>query len=157
MVCATTEVKLVWTLIPGRIAPAVFAHVPASMWGAMPGRSPHKANFLQDTALDMNPSQMIVASLDVQGKLPHVPHRLLTEVWYAMGLPFLPSMAGYFQTRLYAVITAGGLTFWTGTDSWFPGVALRAPSSTSSSPSRWHSCLHENTRDLPHTHYGPPS
>ena len=32
IVCATTEVKVVWTLIPGRIAPAVFAHVPASMW-----------------------------------------------------------------------------------------------------------------------------
>ena len=48
IVCATTEVKLVWTLVLGRIAPAVFAHVPASMWGAMAGRSPHEAIFLQD-------------------------------------------------------------------------------------------------------------
>ena len=31
LVCATTEVKLVWTLNLGRIAAAVFAHVPASM------------------------------------------------------------------------------------------------------------------------------
>ena len=38
--CATIEVKLVWTLILGRIASAVFVHVPASMWGAMAGRSP---------------------------------------------------------------------------------------------------------------------
>ena len=44
-----------WTLILGRIAPAVFAHVPASMWGATAGRSSHEAIFLQDTALDMNP------------------------------------------------------------------------------------------------------
>ena len=55
IVCATIKVKLVWTLILGRIAPAVFAHVPASMWGAMAGRSPQEAIFLQDTALDMNP------------------------------------------------------------------------------------------------------
>ena len=34
IVCATTEVKPVWTLILGRIAPAVFAHVPASMFGS---------------------------------------------------------------------------------------------------------------------------
>ena len=41
IVCATTEVKLVWMLILGRIAPAVFAHLPGSMWGAVAGRSPH--------------------------------------------------------------------------------------------------------------------
>ena len=55
IVCATTEVNLVWTLIHGRIAPAVFAHVPASMWGAMAGRFPHEAFLLEDTTLDMNP------------------------------------------------------------------------------------------------------
>ena len=115
--CATTEVKLVWTLILGGIAPAVFAHVPASMWGAMASRSPHDAIFLQDTALDMNPYDMIVASLDVQGAFPHAPHRLLTEVWDAMGLPFLSFMTGYIKTLLYAFITAAGLTSWTGTDS----------------------------------------
>ena len=84
IVCATTKVKLVWTLILGRITPAVFAHVFASMWGAMAGRSPHEAIFLQDTALDMNPYKMIVAFLDVQGAFPHAPHRLLTEVRDAM-------------------------------------------------------------------------
>ena len=75
-----TEVKLLWMLILGCIEPAVFAHVLASMWGAMAGRSPHEAIFLQDTTLDMNPYEMIVASLDVQGAFPHAPHRLLTEV-----------------------------------------------------------------------------
>ena len=127
IVCATTEVKLVWTLILGRIAPAVFAHVPASMWGAMAGRSPHEAIFLQDTALDMNPYEMIIASLDVQGAFPHAPHRLLMEVWDAMGLPFLSFMTGYIQTRLYAVITAAGLTPWTGTDSGVPQGGAEGP------------------------------
>ena len=37
-----------------------------------------------------------------------------------MGLPFLPFTAGYIQTRLYAVITAAGLTPWTSTDSGVP-------------------------------------
>ena len=40
IVCPNTEIKLVWTLIVGRIAPAVFANEPASMWGAMAGRFP---------------------------------------------------------------------------------------------------------------------
>ena len=46
MVCATTEVKLVWTLILGCIAPAVFAHLPANTWGYMAGRSLHEAIYL---------------------------------------------------------------------------------------------------------------
>ena len=127
IVCATTEVKLVWTLILGCIAPAVFAHVPASISGAMAGRSPHQAIFLQDTALDMNPYEMIVAFLDVQGAFPHAPHRLLTEVWDAMGLPFLSFMTEYIQTRLYAVITAVSLTPWTGTDSGVPQRGAKGP------------------------------
>ena len=139
IVCATTEVKLVWTLILGRIAPAVFAHVPASMWGAMAGRSPHEAILLQDTALDMNPYEMIVASLNVQGASPHAPHRLLTEVWDAMGLPFLSFMTGYIQTRLSAVITAGCLTPGPAQTAGSPRMAPRAPCSTSSSPYDWHS------------------
>ena len=127
IVCATTEVKLVWTLILGRIAPVVFAHVPASMWGAMAGRSSHEAMFLQDTALDMNPYEMIVASLDVQGAPPDASHRLLTEAWDAMGLPFLSFVNGYIQTRLYAVITAAGLTLPTGTDSGVPQGGAEGP------------------------------
>ena len=116
-----------WTLILGRIAPAVFAHVPASMWGAMEGRSSHEAIFLQDTALDMNPYEMIAASLEVQGAFPHAPHRLLTEVWDAMGPPFLSFFTSYIQTRLYAVITAAGLAPWTGTDSRVPQGGAKGP------------------------------
>ena len=55
IVCATTEVKLLRTLIPCRGAPAVLAHVPASMSGAMAGRYPHEAIFLQVTTVNMNP------------------------------------------------------------------------------------------------------
>ena len=121
MVCATTEVKLVWTLILGRITPAVFAHLPASKRGAMAGRLPHEATLLQDTALDMNPYELIVASLDVQGAFPHAPRRLLTEVCDAMGLPFLSFMNGYIQTRLYAAIP------WTCTDSGVPQGGAEGP------------------------------
>ena len=117
IVCATTEVKLVWTLIMGRIASTVFTHLSASMWGAMAGRSPHEAIFLQNTMLDMNPYEMIVASPDVQDAFPDTPHRPFREVWDAMGLQFLSFMSGYIQTRLYTVITAAGLTPWTSTDS----------------------------------------
>ena len=127
IVCATTEVKLVWTLILGRIAPAVFPNVPACMWGAMAGRSPHEAIFLQDTALNTSPYEMIITSLDVQGGFPHAPHWLLTASWDAMGLPFLSLMTGYIQTRLYAIITAADLTPWTGTDSRVPQGGAEGP------------------------------
>ena len=121
IVCAPSEVELVWALILGRV------HVPASMWAAMAGRSPHEAIFLEDTALAMNPYEMIVASLDVQGALPHPPHRLLTESWDATGLLFLSFMTRYIQTRLYAVIAAAGLTPWTGTDSRGPQGGAEGP------------------------------
>ena len=116
-----------WTLTPGRIAPAVFAHVPASMWGAMAGRCPHETTFLHDTTLDMNPHEMIVPSLDVKSAFPHAAHRLLMEIWDAINLPFLSFMTGYIQTRLYAVITAAGLTPWTGTDSRVPQGGAEGP------------------------------
>ena len=116
-----------WTLILSRIVPAVFAGVPAIMWGAMAGRSPLEAIFLWDTALHMNPYEMIVASLNIQGAFPHAPHWLLTEVWDAMGLRFLSFMNGYIQTRLYAVITAAGLIPWTGTDSGVPQGGAEGP------------------------------
>ena len=126
---------------PGNWRPIVCAitEVPASMWGAMAGRYPHEAIFLQDTALDMNPYEMIIASLDVQGASPHAPHRLLTEVWDAMGLPFLSFMTGYIQTRLHPVITAAGLTSGPAQTAGSPREAPKAPFSTSSSPCHWYS------------------
>ena len=75
----------------------------------------------------MNPYEMIVASLDVQGAFPHAPHRLFAEVWDAMGLPFPSFMTGYIQTRAYAVITAAALTPSTGTDSGAPQGGAKGP------------------------------
>ena len=83
----------------------------------------------------MNPYKMIVAFLDVQDVLPHAPHRLLTEVWDALGLSFLPFVTGYIQTLLYTVITAAGITPGPTQTAAFPREAPRAPSSTSLSPS----------------------
>ena len=117
-----------WTLFLGRIAPAVVAGLPAGMWRAMEGRVHHEAIFLQDTALDMNPYEMVIASLDVTGASPQDAHRLLTEVWDGMGLPFLSFMTGYIQTRLYAVIAAAALTPWTSTDSGVPQGGAEGPS-----------------------------
>ena len=56
-----------------------------------------------------------------------------------MGLPFLSFMNGDIQTRLYAVITAQASTLGPAQTAGSPKVAPRAPSSTSSSPYRWHS------------------
>ena len=44
-----------------------------------------------------------------------------------MGLSFLSFMTGYIQTRLYVVITAAGLTPWTGTDSGVPQGGAESP------------------------------
>ena len=93
----------------------------------MAGRSPQEAIFLWDPALHMNPYEMMVASVDVQGAFPHAPHRLFTDVWDAMGLRFLPFMTAYIQTLLYAVITDAGSTPLTGTDSEVPQDCAEVP------------------------------
>ena len=93
----------------------------------MPAGPPNEAIFLQDTALDMKTYKMMVASLDVAGALPNAPQRLLTEVWDIMGLPILSFMTGYIQTRLYAVITAAGLTPWTSKDREVPHGGAEGP------------------------------
>ena len=51
----------------------------------------------------------------------------LSEVWDAMGLPFVPFMTGYIQTWLYAVITAVGLTPWPVTESRVPQGGPEGP------------------------------
>ena len=127
MVCGTSKAKPVWTPILGHIVPAVCTTVPATMWRAMAGRSPDKAIFLQDTAMDMNRYEIIVASLNVQGAFPPATHLLVTEVLEAMGLPFLPFMTGYIQRWLCAIITAPGLTRWTGTSGGLPQVNADCP------------------------------
>ena len=81
IVCAVTEVKIIWTNLLRRIRPHLYPHIPASLWGAIPGRSPHEAIFLQDTIADMDPVDLIIASLDVKGAFPNTPWLLLEAVW----------------------------------------------------------------------------
>ena len=44
-----------------------------------------------------------------------------------MGLPVLSFMTGYIKTRLYAVISAAGLTPWTSRDSGVPKGGAEGP------------------------------
>ena len=110
IVCAVTEVKIVWTILLRRIRPHLDPHIPVSLWGAIPGRSPHEAIFLQDTIADMDPVDLIIASLDVKGAFPNTPWLLLEAVWKRLGLPFYNFALGYIRTRKYAVRTGAGLT-----------------------------------------------
>ena len=73
IVCAVTEVKIVGTILLRRIRPHLHPHIPASVWGAIPGRSPHEAIFLQDTIADMDLVDLIIASLDVKEAFPNTP------------------------------------------------------------------------------------
>ena len=98
IVCAVTEIKIVWTIVLRRNCPNVDPHVSASLWGAIPGRSPHEAIFLQDTIPDMDPVDLIIASLDVKGALPNTPWLLLEAVWKRLGLPFY-NFASAFRNR----------------------------------------------------------
>ena len=104
------EVKIVWTILLRRIRPYLDPHIPASLWGAIPGRSPHEAIFLQDTIADMDPVDLIIASLDVKGAFPNTPWLLLEAVWKHLGLPFYNFTSGYIRTRKYTVRTGAGLT-----------------------------------------------
>ena len=110
IVCAVTEVKNIWTILLRRICPHLDTHIPASLWGAIPGRSPHEAIFLRDTIADMDPVDLILASLDVKGAFPNTPWLLLEAVWKRLGLPFYNFASGYIRTRGYTVRTGAGLT-----------------------------------------------
>ena len=109
-VCAVTEVKIIWTVLLRRIRPHLDPHIPASLWWAIPGRSPHEAIFLPDTIADMDPLDLIIASLNVKRAFPNTPWLLLEAVWKRLGLPFYNFASGYIRTRKYTVRTGAGLT-----------------------------------------------
>ena len=109
IVCAVTEVKIVWNILPRRIRPHLDPHIPASLWGAIPGRSPHEAIFLRDTIADMDPVDLIIASLDVKGAFLKTFWLLLKTMWKRLGLPFHNFASGYIRTRKYMVRTGAGL------------------------------------------------
>ena len=127
IVCATTEAKLIWMLILKRVAPAVYRAIPPTMWGAIPGRSPFEALFMQDTVVDMDPISLIIRSLDVKGAFPNTPHRLLRAVWKHMGLPFQGFLQAYLATRMYAKKTDVGTTPWVHPASGVPQWGAEGP------------------------------
>ena len=110
IVCAVTEVNIVWTLLLRRIRPQLDPHIPASLWGAIPGRSPHKAILLQDTVADMDPVDLIIASLHVKGAFLNTPWLLSEAVWKRLGLSFDNFTSKYIRIRKYTVRTRAGLT-----------------------------------------------
>ena len=125
--CAVTEVKIVWTILLRRIRPHLDFHIPASLWGAVPGRSPHEAIFLQDTVADMDPVDLIIASLDVKGAFPNTPWLLLEAVWKRLGLPFNNFTSEYIGTRKYTVRTRAGLTTFLEPGSGVPQGGAEGP------------------------------
>ena len=127
IVCAVTEVKIVWTILLRCIRPHLNPHVPASLSGAIPGWCPHEAIFLQDTMADMDPVDLIIVSLDLEGAFPNTPWLLPEAVWKHMGLPFYNFASDYICTRKYTVRTGAGLTPFLEPDSRVPRGGAEGP------------------------------
>ena len=99
-----------WTILLRNIRPHLDPHIPASLWKAIQGRSPQKAIFLQDTIADMDPVDLVIASLDVKAAFPNTPRLPLKAVWKHMGLPFYNFASDYIRNRKYTVRTGAGPT-----------------------------------------------
>ena len=127
IVCAVTEVNVVWTILLRRIRPHLNPHIPASLWGAVRGRSPHEAIFLQGTIADLDPEDLIIASLDVKGAFWNTSWLLLEVVWKLMGLPFYNFTSNYIRTCKYTVSTGAGLTSFLEAGSAVPKGGGEAP------------------------------
>ena len=127
IVCATMEAKLIWTLILKLLAPAVYRVIPPTMWGAIPGRSPLQAIFMQYAVVDMDQMILIITSLDVQGAFSYTPHRLLRAVWKHMGFPFQGFPKAYLATRMYAIKADVGTTPWVQPASGVPQGGAEGP------------------------------
>ena len=127
IVCAVTEVRIVWTILLRCIRPHLDPHIPASLRGAIPGRLPHEAIFLQDTIADMDPVDLIIASLDVKGAFLNNPWLFLEAVWKRLGLPFYNLASGYIRTRKYMVRTGAGLTHFLEPGSGVPEGGAEGP------------------------------
>ena len=127
IVYAVTEVKILWTILLRHIRPYLDPHVPASLWGAVPGRSPHEAIFLQNTIADIDPVDLIIASLDVKGAFPNTPWLLLEAVWKHMGLLFYNFASDYIRTQKYTVRTGAGRTFFLEPGSGVPQGGAEVP------------------------------
>ena len=127
IVCVTEEAKLIWMLSLKRLAPAVYLAIPPTMWGAIPGRSPWEAIFMQDAVVDMDPMSLIITCLDVKGAFRNGPHRLPRAVWKHMGLPFQGFLQAYLATRMYAKTTDVGTSPWVHPASGVPQGGAEGP------------------------------
>ena len=112
IMCAITEAKLIRMLILKQVAPVVYRAIPPTMWGAIPGRSPLEAIFMQDAVVDMGPIRLIITFVDVKGTFSNTQHRLLHAIWEDLGLPFQGFLQAYLATCLHAVQTDVGTTPW---------------------------------------------
>ena len=96
--------KIDWTILLRRICP----HIPGSLWRAILGWFPHESIFLQDTIADMDPVDLIIASLDVKGAF-QTPHGYFRRRHgKCMGLPFYNFTSDYIRTLKYTVRTVAG-------------------------------------------------
>ena len=127
IVCAVTEVKIIWTVLLHRIRIHLDPHIPASLWGTIPVRSTHEAIFLQNTTADMDPVDLIIASLYVKAAFPNTPWLLLEAMWKRLGLPFYNFASGYIRTRKYTVRTGAGLTPFVEPGSGVPQGGAEGP------------------------------
>ena len=121
------EVKIVWTILLREIRPYLDPNIPASLWGAIPSRSPHEAIFFRDTVADMDPVDLIIASLDDKRAFLNTPWLLLEAVWKHMGLPFYNFASGYIRTRKHTVRTGAGLTPFLEPGSGIPQGGAESP------------------------------
>ena len=127
IVCATTEAKLIWMLILKRVVLAVYRAIRPTIWGAIPGRLPLEAIFMQDAVVDMDPISLIITSPDVKGAFPNIPHRLLWAVWEHTGLPIQGFPQAYLATRMDAIKTDVGTTPWVHPASGVPQQVAERP------------------------------
>ena len=127
IVCATRGAKLIWMLILKQVAPSVYRAIPPTMWGAIPGRLPLEAIFMQDAVVDMDRISLIIGSLDVKGAFPNTSHRLLRAVSEHMGLPFQGFLQAYLAGRMYARETDVGTTPWVLPASGVPEGSAEGP------------------------------
>ena len=76
---------------------------------------------------DVDPVDLIIASLDVKGAFPNTPSLLLEAVSHHMGLVYYNFASDYIRTRKYTVRTGAGLTSFLEPGSGVPQGGAEGP------------------------------
>ena len=99
--CAVTETRLVWMVVFGRIQRRLYAAgvISDNMSVSVPDRSTQEASFLYDMYLDDEDLEAFMASVNVNGAFPNMPHGLIEEVLRQLGLPHSDFIAESLPTR----------------------------------------------------------